>query len=523
MHSSAHKHNKLSLFKPNRSQASLLSSQEARSYQGSPIDSPLQSPAFPPAAAISDQEQPDGAHDNNNIGRPSPPDPPTYNHNHHHHPHPSSNVGFPRRSQSQRSPSVTHRPHFGSQLSQPTIHLVGPTQGSALETTRIDEDPDTFYYQQQQQQPAPVPNPPRVEKERRRFFGFVKSKETSTNNGASSSVTGPSQRQLGRSPSTSGRKVPPEALIVANNNTNGRQSPQHWSPDSISASNTSIANEAEEGKPAQRNNSYSQFSDPNPALPPKDPIRSPRYPPSVEPEQSNIPTSSQNASTVEHPPPTRTPTWDRVARPSNHHRNHSTEQVIQYPNIHTGPPSATSVSSHYLPSRGQDYSHNQYSNSRPPSRQSYGEPPSPALGPASHHPRNTSSLAQGQLPYPEDRMPSAPSHPNGRGADSGQQISQQGSNRNGGHMIYVEGPQGGNSSNGGGGGGGAPPQYPSQLAVNSQQGNYRGSAQTSPMLPTGASEQDRSRTPPPSRSRDSLAEQDMATLQTKYEELSKFV
>ncbi|MCJ1352135.1 MAG: hypothetical protein MMC33_002119 [Icmadophila ericetorum] len=505
MHSSAHKHNKLSLFKPNRSQASLLSSQDARSYQGSPIDSPLQSPAFPPPASISDQE-PGVALDNSNIGRPYPSDPPTY--------HQSSNGGAPRRSQSQRSPPATQRPHFGSQLTQPTIHLVGPTQSSALETTRIDEDPDTFYDQRRQQQ-GPQPNPPKVEKEKRRFFGFGKSsssKESAASNSAGSSITGGSQRQIGRSTSVAGRKPPPETRIVTNINTNGQQSPQPYSPDSISAGNTSIANEAEEGNIAQRNSPYGHFTDAIPTLPPKDPIKSPRYPPSAEQEQSNIPPSSQNASTVEYPPPTRTPTWDRVARPSNHHRNPSAEQVIQYPTIHTGPPSATSISSHNLPPRGQDHSQLPYLNSRPSSRQSY-EPPSPSLEP--YHQRISST--QGQLPYSDRQMPSAQSRTNGRGADSGQQSSQQGSNRNGDHMIYIEGPQGGNSSNGAV----APPQYPSQLAVNSQQSaSYRGNAQTSPMLPNNALDQDRG-TPPLSRSRDNLADHDTASLQVKYEELNE--
>lgn len=490
MHS--HKNHKLSLFKPNRSQASLLSAQESPSYQASPIDSPLQSPAFPPPSAVSslDSEDREGK-----FGQPYDQDASRFY---------QGNGDIPRRAQSQRS-------HIGA---QPTIHLVGSPQGGAA-STRIDEDPDAYYYpQQEQQNQQQAPEKPE-QKKKRRFFRSGKSStlRDSVNNSASNP-----ERGIGRSISVRRTDIGPRI------STNSEYHPdqQRWPLNSTSAPYSSAGSEEEQGG-AITDSLYGQIPEQLPPIPPKDPQRSQQYPPSPQKDRSYNPSDFETSTTTssqsypgENPAPQQPSTLDRSSRPANHPRNPSGDQSVQYQLYQSVPTSASSTSSHPLPLRGSsDFAYPQpqfVQNSRPSSRESY-QPPSPALDLAQFH-QKTSSL-QGVPVYPEGSMPPASTQPHSavRTGEPSQQNSQQASSRD---------PPNYQAYNHNGQANGAPTaQYGSQLNVNNQQGgNYRGTPQPSPMVPQGGSDQGRS-TPPPSRSRDDLTGHDLASLLAKYDELSE--
>ena len=499
MHS--HKNHKLSLFKTNRSQASLLSAQESRSYQASPIDSPLQSPAFPPPSAVSSLDSEDRE---DRFGQPYDQDALKFYH---------GNGDIPRRAQSQRAPPV-QRSHIGTQPPQPTIHLIGSPQGGAA-STRIDEDPDAYYDQQQQQQAPVKPE----QKKKRRFFGFGESStlRDSVNNSASNPPRG-----IGRSISVRRTDIGPRIST----NTDDHPNQQRWPPGSAPPAYSSAGSEEEQGGGATINSPYDQIPEQLPPIPPKDPQKLQQYPPSPEQDrfynQSDFEasTSASNQGHLgENSAPHRPSTWDRSSRPVNHPRNPSSDQLVQYQSYQSVPTSASSTSSHPLPLRGSldlIYPQPQIAqNSRPSSRQSY-QPPSPALDPTFH--QRTSSL-QGVPSHPEDPMAPALTqpHPGVRTVEPSQQNSQQASNRDPpSYQPYSQNGPGSTQANGA-----SAAQYGSQLNVNNQPGgNYRGTPQPSPMVPQGGSDQGRS-TPPPSRSRDDLTGHDMASLLTKYDELSE--
>lgn len=498
MHS--HKNHKLSLFKPNRSQASLLSTQEPRSYQASPIDSPLQSPAFPPPSAVSSLDSEDRE---DRFGQPYDQDASRFY---------QGNGDIPRRAQSQRTPPA-QRSQFGAQPAQPTINLVGSPQGGAA-STRINEDPDAYYHQQHQ------PGAIRPEqKKKRRFFKFG---EPSNLRDSAHNSTASSQKGIGRSISVRRTDIGSQISPNIENHPNS----QRWPLGSTPVPYSPVGSEEEQGG-AVTNSPYGQISEKLPPIPPKDPQRSQQHPPSPEQDRSYSqadfePSTSASSQShlAENPAPHRLSTWDRGSRPTIHPRNLSTDQSVHYQSYHSVPTSASSTSSHPLPLRGAlDLAHpqSQFSqNSRPSSRQSY-QPPSPAFEPAQFRQR-TASL-QG-LPVSTDGSMAPAStqpHPGSRTVESNQQNSQPASNRDPpNYQAYSQNGQGGNQANGA-----STTQYGSQLSVNNQQGgSYRGTPQPSPMVPQGSSDQGRS-TPPPSRSRDDLTGHDMASLIAKYDELSE--
>ena len=499
MHS--HKSHKLSLFKPNRSQASLLSAQESRSYQASPIESPLQSPAFPPPSAVSSLDSEDRE---DRFGQPYDQDASRFY---------QGNGDVPPRAQIQRAPPV-QRSHIGAQPPQPTIHLVGSPQGGAA-SARIEEDPDAYYYQQQHQAPIKP-----EQKKKRRFFGFG---EPSTLRDSVNNSTSASHRGIGRSISVRRTDIGPQIST----NTENHPNQQRWPLGSAPPAYPSAGSEEEQGGGAIIDSPYGQTYEQLPPLPPKDPQRQQQYPPSPEQDRSynqtdfETSTSSSSQSHLgENPAAHRPSTWDRASRPVNYPRNPSSDQSVQYQSYQSVPTSASSTSSHPLPLRVSSdltYSQPQFvQSSRPSSRQSY-QPPSPALDSTQFHQR-TSSL-QGVPIHTEGSMAptSTQPHPGVRTVEPSQQNSQQASNRDPpNYQAYSQNGQGSTQTNG------APTaQYGSQLNVTNQQGgNYRGTPQPSPMVPQGGSDQGRS-TPPPSRSRDDLTGHDMASLLAKYDELSE--
>ena len=509
MHS--HK-NKLSLFnKSNRSQASLLASQpqsqslEVTSYQASPIDSdsqsPLHSPAFPPpASAVSslDPDDRDDRDDSVGVGLPFEPDPSRY----------YPNNAPPKRAQSQRN-APAQRSSLGVQNpTQPTVNLVGSPRGSVATgtgigtgTSRINEDPESYYYQSNQ---PPVKTEP---KKKKRFFNF-----------GDSSTSTPA-KGIGRSQST--RKT-----VTEQSSPSSADSPnqQRWPLSSNSATYPPPAYiEEEEG--AAIGSPYGHLSSPTPPIPPKDsrrPSHSSAF--SLDQERSHIridtqtPSTAPNSQPGDYSGPYKNPTWDRAARPPVHHYSPSIEQPAQYQTYQSIPPSASSTSSRPISVKGQfpselSYSQSQFGQtSRPSSQQSY-EPPSPGLapGPGQYYQR-TSSL---QAPPEEILMaPPAQPHANSRSSQSSQQSSLQATREGASYPPYAQ-SQNGNGSNG------VTAQYGSQLGVNDQQsGNHRGAPQPSPMVAQGTSEQGRG-TPPPSRSRDDLTTHDVPGLMAKYDELSE--
>ena len=510
MHS--HK-NKLTLFnKSNRSQASLLASQDVRSYQASPIDSdtqsPLHSPAFPPSVSAVSSLDPDDREDSVGVGLPSDPDPSRYYSNH----------LPPRRTQSQRTPPAQRSSFALPNPTQPTINPVGSPRGSAATgtetgtgagiataTSRIDEDPDSYYYHQNNSAPVKT-----EQKKKRRFFGFGES-STSTNSNPPKGV--------GRSQST--RKS-----VIEQSSASSAESPnqQRWPLTSNSITYPPPPAYIEEEEGAAIGSPYAYLSNSTPPIPPKDARRpSQSSISSPDQERSHLQIDTQTITTApssqsgDYPGPYRNPTWDRAARPPVHHQSPTTEYPAQYQPYQSVPASVSSASIRPISVKGQvppefAYSQSQFGQtSRPSSQQSY-EPPSPGLVAGQYHQR-TSSL---QAP-PEGILmaPPAQPHATSRSSQSSQQSSLQVTREGTGYQPYAQ-TQNGNGSNG------ATAQYGSQLGVNDQQsGTHRGTPQPSPMVAQGNSEQGRS-TPPPSRSRDDLTAHDVPSLAAKYDELSKW-
>ena len=499
----SHKTHKYSIFsKSNRSQASLLSNpsfqERGGSYQPSPIDSPLQSPAFPPPSAASSPLSPDDKDKDDALAYNYEADAAKF----YQSPHHSRNVL--QRSQSHRtSPSS-----FG-----PTINLVSPTHSTAG-SPRIDEDPDTFY-QSTQEPPAKSEL-----KKKRRFLGL----------GGSSDKEGTvapalnSPRGLGRSISVRRAAAQPEILT----NPGNYSAQHHWPSGSTSAKFPSPTVDEEPEGVDNLEKPSSKESRITPPLPPKDPPKSPLLASKQEQEntrneaQPQYPTTASNRSHPTEQVGLRTSAWDRPARVSNHHRNPSADLAPQY-QPYPAPASASSTSSHTLPSRSaQDLSYPPAlfsQNSRPSSRQSL-DPPSPSYSQSqnqSFHQRTT-SLQVGNT-YSENPMgpPSTQSHTGNRSQEFNQQNLQQRVEPN--YQAYGQGNQGGQGAGQPGPSGG---QYGSQLGVNNSQqgGSYRNTPQASPMVLQNSNSEQGRNTPPPSRSRDDLSGLDIQQLLAKYDELS---
>lgn len=484
MPSRASKH----FFHKNRSQASLLSSQDPNgarpSYHPSPIESPLHSPAFPPPTAAALHDEVEGPQ--------------------HGHPHPADDprpyqTAFPTRSQSQRTPPA-HPSPFNHP--QPTIQLLAPSAGQQANPVQsvIDEDPDAYYHQE----------PHKEEPKKRRFFGLGSSSRDSNTSAPASSAA----PRLGRSISVRTKNYPYQNPPISNS----RPVQQRWPSESSGSTYPPPASEEDDdigaGLP-------SSASGPAPPIPDKDPLRS------TDPALLNNGTYRK--------PSFQGVTLDTNGRPRFDREGSATSTTWDspqrgHPDLHQLPPSyqpspssATSTSSHPLSARGQQevqhHYHQDLQTSRPPSQQSYG-PPSPTQPyPARFDPQQSRlahATAPASPPNPGSMGPpqNQPSRDR-RSQDLAQQQQnhQGGGNREGaGYQPYHQTGQAQGQPQG------PPPAYSSQLGVGSQQGNSHRGPQPPPMAQQITGEQGRS-TPPPSRSRDDLSGLDVAQLVARHDEL----
>ncbi|KAL8715576.1 MAG: hypothetical protein Q9220_000912 [cf. Caloplaca sp. 1 TL-2023] len=496
MPSRASKH----FFHKNRSQASLLTSQDVNgaraSYHPSPIESPLHSPAFPPPAAAVLHDDSEGQQ----FGHPySAVEPRPYQ------------PGFPTRSHSQRSPASHSSPadHY-----QPTINLVNPVVGQQnnLSPSAIDENPDAYYHQ------APAPRPQKEEPKRRRFFGLGSSTKDSQISVPASNAT---PQRLGRSISVRTKPSPYQNPPSANT----RPGQQRWP--SESSGSTYPPNTSEEGEEGDSGTPSSGIA---PPIPDKDPLRSVDFPSGTfrdgafrKPSLQGVVTDANGRPRFERQGSASSATWES---PQSVHYNQRIPPDSRHlpPSYQPSPSSATSASSHPLSAREHQETLHQYhqdlQSSRPASQQSYNNPPSPLhTHPArfdSQHQRLGQAAVAVNSQIPSSMGPPQPQSARDRRSQelAQQQQNQQGAgNREGGgYQPYHQGNQSQIQPQG------PPPAYSSQLGVNSQQGgNFRG-AQPSPMAPQGGGEQGRS-TPPPSRSRDDLSGLDVAQLVARHDEL----
>ncbi|KAI4155991.1 MAG: hypothetical protein LQ341_000084 [Variospora aurantia] len=494
MPSRASKH----FFHKNRSQASLFAPHDANGAQpsanSSPIDSSLRSPSFPPPTAASFQE-------GQQYGHPSSPEEPK-----------SCQPVYPARSQSQRSP----RSHSYSAIHhQPTIHLVDPAtrQTDNLSPSTVDEDPDAYYYQ--------APAPRLVQKEepkKRRFFGLASSsKDTNTTAPPTPTVS----QRLGRSISVRTTNYPPQALSTATS----RPVQQRW-PSQSSGSTyppTASSEEADEGGAGL------PLSGPGPPIPNKHPLRSSDYRPGTPNDNAYRKKSVQGAALDNdgHPRFERqgsatSASWDL---PQSIHHQRIQQELQQYqlpPSYQPSPSSATSASSHPLPSPSQQeaptHCYQELQDSRPPSQHSYG-PPSPVHSYPARFDSHQHSFVRpsGSVVSHVSSSMGPPQTQSSRDRGS-QELAQQqhnqsaaGSREGTGYQPYHQLNQGQGQPQG------PPPAYNLQLGINGQQSNSHRAQQPSPMAQTSG-EQGRS-TPPPSRSRDDLTNPDVAQLMARHDEL----
>ncbi|MCJ1476187.1 hypothetical protein MMC13_004852 [Lambiella insularis] len=506
-----HKANKYSLFKSNRSQASLLSNQsfqERASFQASPIESPLHSPAFPPPSAASSPLSPDDKDKDDALARKYEVDAASFHQVH------QSKPNVLQRSQSQRS-TPSPRATFGP---GPTINLVSPTQSSVGGSPTIAEDPDS--------QTPDFQQPPQAAqnlKKKRHFFGI--GKDSSNAKEVIPIATPIPPRGLARS--VSARKTAPEPS--SSTETGNDHSQQHW-PSSTKLPSPVGDDDLQDTYALHPNNPYGNHSSNTPPIPPKDPPRSPLFLPSSAqdhrhndaqpPSPNTAPSQSQATDQLGAKPPA----WDRVGRPSNHHRAISSETQPQYQAFQPVPSSSSSTSSHPLQSRStQDLAFPQppfSQNSRPSSRQSY-EPPSPSHSlQLPFHQRNASlhtpqHYSEGSMGPPATQQQHPPG---GRSIESAQQNTHPGLVReSSNYTAYSQGAQGQTQS------GQSTGQYGSQLGVtNNQQagGSYRNTPQASPMVQQNSNSEQGRNTPPPSRSRDDLSGLDVQQLLARHDELN---
>ncbi|KAL8951933.1 MAG: hypothetical protein Q9222_002117 [Ikaeria aurantiellina] len=494
MPSRASKH----FFHKNRSQASLLTSQDVNgaraSYHPSPIDSPLHSPAFPPSAAAVLHDDSEGQQ----FGHPySAVEPRPYQ------------PAFPTRSHSQRSPPTHYSPadHY-----QPKINLVNPAAGQQnnLASSAIDENPDAYYHQ------APAPKSQKEETKRRRFFGLGSSTKESQTSVPTSAAT---PQRLGRSISVRTKPSPYQNT----SNSTSRPGQQRWP--SESSGSTYPPNTSEDGEEGDSGTPSSGIA---PPIPDKDPLRSVDYPSSAfrdgafrKPSLQGVVTDANGRPRFERQGSATSATWES---PQSVHYNQQIQPDSHHlpPSYQPSPSSATSASSHPLSAREHQETLHQYhrdlQNSRPPSQQSYN-PPSPLHTHPARFDYQHQKLGQAAVAVnsqgPRSMGPPQPQSARDRRSQelAQQQQNQQGAgNREGGYQPYHQANQNQGQPQG------PPPAYSAQLGVNNQQGgNYRG-AQPSPMAQQGSGEQGRN-TPPPSRSRDDLSGLDVAQLVARHDEL----
>ncbi|KAL9034791.1 MAG: hypothetical protein Q9180_005210, partial [Flavoplaca navasiana] len=499
MPSRASKH----FFHKNRSQASLLSNQDANgarpSYLASPIDSPLHSPAFPPpnVAALHDEIE------GQQYGHPYPAeDPRPYQ------------TGFPSRSQSQRTPPA-HPSPFNHP--QPTIQLVGPSAGQQQQQqidpaqSIVDEDPDAYYHQ------TPAARLQKEEPKKRRFFGLGSStKESNT----SPPATAATPQRLGRSISVRTKNHPYQNTPVAAT----RPTQQRWPSESSGSTYPPPASQEEDDGEAGL---PSSASGPAPPIPDKDPLRSTDFAVGSngayrKPSVQAVTVDTNGRPRVDREGSATSATWESPQSFHQYQRFQSDSHHLP-PSYQPSPASATSTSSHPLSVRPQHevlhHYHQEVQTSRPRSQQSY-EPPSPTQTYPARFEPHQSRLAQASAPAPA-QIPGSMGPPQNQISRDrrSQELAQQQQNHQGGgnregtsYQPYhqtnqVQGqPQG------------PPPAYSSQLGVGNQQGNNHRGPGPSPMAQQITGEQGRS-TPPPSRSRDDLSGLDVAQHVARYDEL----
>jgi len=511
-----------SFFHKNRSQASLLTTQEPndkrslRSYQASPIDSPIHSPRFPSSSAVSSDGKDD--EDNYSFGQHSVygrDEGRSYDAN-----------NLLTRSQSQRSPPGNLTSH------QPTINLVGSAAGSADHT--LEGNPDSYYLQ------ALPTAPPKEDSKRRRFFKLGSSSTTKEQ-----PYTPPPSTRLGRSISVK-RKDPQVAADIESYRRQSQQIQQRWpsqsGPGSLAPQPTNVG-EAEEDE-------IVPIHEVRPPIPEKDPLRSPQFrqtspqepvygKPSSQGVVTNIPLRHQ----YERQSSAASSTWESASRSFQEQQRVPSETLqrnIAYqssassgaPNqapssYYSSPASATSTSSHPLPARGPQDLRQQYKQEhqrdRPSSQQSSYEPPSP-LQPVSraydaHHERQGSNRSSLNAYTTTNSMAPPPLPQQQAQGRSSNELAQQNQGsafvREGQpYQPYSQSAQGQNQASN------APNQYDPRLNASQQNQQFRPTPQPSPLPPQGTSEQGRS-TPPPSRSRDDLSNLDVAQLVTRHDELRK--
>ena len=509
-----------SFFLKNRSQASLLTTEAStgrRSYQASPVDSPIHSPRFPSSSATSPEGRDE--EEDYSFGQPSiyRPDEGRIL--------PASNV--PARSQSQRSPPAHSAYH------QPTINLVGPAAATAGPPA-IDENPDTYYTQ-------PLPQAALKEDSKRRRF-FNKLGSTSSQRELQSNP--PPANRLGRSISVRKKDLDFSSDIVSQ----GLTQQKRLSKAAPLSSTPSVSDQGPEQQyQAEVLARHPHSNSIGPPPPEKDPLRSPKYQVPLQPEQAynKVPLQGVNTNLPQRNHYERqssaTSAWESTARslqypraPSDNFQHGSPYQASpssatsnQTPQSYqASPSSATSASSHPLQPRVaqeviQQY-RQEFQRERPASQQSTYEPPSP-IHPAHRgfelqHERQGSNRSSLNAYTPSAMGPPPPPQQQSRGRHSDEidTRTQPGApvRENSGYQAYQQPTQGAGQVNNG------QVPYVSQLGVNQQGQPYRGTPQPSPLPAQTLNETGRN-TPPPSRSRDDLASLDVQQLLARHDELRK--
>ena len=491
-------------FHKNRSQGSLVNihdpnphpqNNDRRPFHASPVDSPLPSPAYSPhLAAAASHSQPQPPHDNNdNSNRPDEAQ--------------FYQLPFPARTHSQRTPPATYIQH-------PSINLVVPSPGGGTPSS-VDENPDSYYQQ------APAVHPTKETQRKRGLFGLGNSSKEPVNNG------GLNAQRIGRGISV--RRKAPASYVSTETVIHPIQQQQQQQHQRHSVSFAPAASEEEEGGGAGLDLSHLKPLPSGPPIPEKEPLRSPQF---TNPQQQEHPFSRpplQNlaSNTVKRPPlnpqgSASSSGWENSVHLAQH--SHHTQAEVQQHHLsayQTSPSSATSTSSHPLPSRGapETLQHYYQDISRPSSQQSFG-PPSPLV----QNPRAFGTDPYRAAPHPgptSTNIPASMSRPSsqqqlqGRGSNESQQrLPTELTRERSGYQSYAQSGQESNQAS-------APPQYGGQQGHNPPGANYRAPPQSLPIPPQASTEHGRSTPPPPSRSRDDLAGLDPAQLLVRHDELRK--
>ena len=515
-----------SFFHKNRSQGSLLNTQDSndrRSYQASPIDTPVHSPRFPSSTAVSPEVKEDD--EDYNFGQPSVyrPDDARYYYG----------ANPPTRSHSQRSPTAQTNYH------QPTINLVGPAAGGASQT--VDDNPDSYYRQV-------LPAAPAKEDSKRRRFFKLGSSSTPKEQSSPSYNPQPANR-LGRSISV--KRKDPQLTGEA---ISHRQSQQRWTSLSGPASTAPQSPEVEEEDEDEDEDDADltpgrpPTHEVGPPIPEKDPLRSSFHlnNSQQDPSHGKLPAQGLVTSLPQRHPYERqgsatSSTWENTARSVQQHQRAPQDTFQHNPSYqpspsstisnqipssyHSSPASATSTSSHPLQARAPQEALQQYRHDlqreRPPSQQSLYEPPSPLnsgiRNHESHHERQGSNRSSLNAYISTSMGPPPPPQQQGQGRRS-DELTQQNPpgvmmREGSGYQPYTQAASGQNQQ-------ANPPQYDTRLSVNQQNQQFRGTPQPSPLPPQTTNEQGRS-TPPPSRSRDDLSNLDVNQILARHDELRK--